>query len=171
MSDQESLQAYRDGEETGFDQLYKKYRTYVYNCCLGIVRHPDDAEDVSQKVWLSLSSYLSRFEERCDFKTLAYRVAKTNSIDFLRKKKLRSVEILMAPEDIANLEVVDPMSPDHNLMLEDVLKRLPASERTLILDKIEGYTDKELADKHGKSVNNIKTDLFRIREKLRRSER
>jgi RNA polymerase sigma-70 factor, ECF subfamily len=164
MTDHEAILAYKEGNQEAFSELFSKYKIFVQNCCMKWVKNPEDAEDVSQNVWIHLATYLLNFKELCSFKTIAYRVSKDRSIDFLR---LEDPEILLSTEELDRLPLQSGDTPETDIIINDMLKTLDLEERVMIIAKIEGYSDEELSNRLGKPVNSIKSDVFRIREKLR----
>jgi len=178
MTDYEAMLAYKTGDQDAFSYLFEKYRRVVKSWCFRHLQDNADAEEASQQVWLDLSQYLLNAKSGEDyisdemkagrFRNLAYRVAKNRSLDLIRNRDSQtSSEILMGPHEIENLSVEAESAPDYDLQVNDLLKTLDLDERVMILLKVEGYSDEELADKYDKPINTIKSDIFRIREKLR----
>ena len=54
--------------------LVEKYQPYLYNLALRLVYYPQDAQDLSQDVWIKILKSIDSFEEKSDFKTWSYRI-------------------------------------------------------------------------------------------------
>ena len=55
-------------------ELVEKYQPYLYNLALRLVYYPQDAQDLSQDVWIKILKSIDSFEEKSDFKTWSYRI-------------------------------------------------------------------------------------------------
>lgn len=80
----------KEGQTEAFSRLVEKYRQKVFQTSMGFLHNADDAEDLTQdifvKVWYSLKS----FDGRSTFSTWLYRIAVNQAINRVRKNKLRS---------------------------------------------------------------------------------
>lgn len=165
MDDLQLVERFQAGEVSVFSELFERYRTDVEAWCLSMLKNESVSEEVAQDVWLTLFQYLPIFRKDCAFKTLLYQTTKSRVFMWLRDQK--TPEESFAPSDLENLPIASGESPDTDLMVNDMLKNLDTDERILILAKIEGYTDEELADKTGSSLAAVKTRLHRTRQKLK----
>jgi RNA polymerase sigma-70 factor (ECF subfamily) len=168
MTDGEAIVAYKNGDEEGLRFLFDSHKSFVYNCCLRILKNPDDAEDVAQNTWLHLCSYLIEFNQDCSFRTIAYRTARDRSIDFLRKKESESEEILLPPEELSELLIYSSDSPDTDLAVNDMLRSLAPEDRALVIAKVyDGWSDEELAARLNQSESTLRRQINRVFERLK----
>lgn len=133
----------KPGEEALFLQYQKamlrKAMQYVYNVY--------DAEDIVSDAWLSLIQHLSIMME-LDEKALSAYIMKcvaNKALDYLRKKKhlLCAVELndhIPAHSDLADSTVLAKN------FLEEILQVLTKQQQRVLLLKLEGYDDKEIAE-------------------------
>lgn len=67
-----------------FDEIFEQYFDKVYYKVLGIVKNSDDAEDISQEVFISVYKNLKKFKGESSIYTWIYRIAINKTYDFLK---------------------------------------------------------------------------------------
>ena len=143
-----------------FHQVYAQYGPALYRFCLLQLKHPADAEDVLQEVFLKRLYRAPVFDSPEHEKRWLYRVALNQCRDELRRKRRTEV-----PLEAAALLAM----PEVDRELVRQVSALPEKLRTVIhLHYYEGYTVEELAALLGVSVGAVKMRLLRGREALRR---
>jgi len=75
------------GEKKAFSELIKRYYEMVYAVSFGVINNREEAQDITQEIFIKLPDRLQRFEGRSKFKTWLYRVTVNSTIDFVRKRK------------------------------------------------------------------------------------
>lgn len=161
-----------DGEIEFFSRLVDRYSRQVYLLILKIVRQKEDAEELTQDVFIKAFKVLSSFKGECRFSTWLYRIAYNQSISATRKKRYEFLYI--EEETIRNVEdqaVNDALSETDSvellLKLNRALELLLPDERGLIsLFYMEEHTIDEIADITELTATNVKVKLHRIRKKL-----
>jgi RNA polymerase sigma factor (sigma-70 family) len=69
-----------------FNQLYQTMKHRVYNTVLSYLQSAEDAEEVTQDVFLEVHQNLEKFRQESQLSTWVYRIAINKSLDFLRHK-------------------------------------------------------------------------------------
>ena len=77
------------GDEKAFRILFDLYRSNVYNTAAGFLTNVNDAEDVTQEVFIQVFKSIKHFKENSKLSTWIYRITVTKSLDLLRKKKTK----------------------------------------------------------------------------------
>lgn len=90
LTDSYLVQQARDGQTEAFSVLVDRYRQKVFQTCMGFVHNTDDAEDLTQEIFVKAWSALKSFDGRAAFSTWLYRIAVNRAINHTRKNKLRS---------------------------------------------------------------------------------
>jgi RNA polymerase sigma-70 factor (ECF subfamily) len=139
-------------------EIYNDYKSLVFNCALQYVQNREDAEEITQDVFLSVHDNLGNFKQNSKLSTWLYRITINKSIDFLkwrhRKKRYALLTNLFKREE--NL-FFEPKEFNHpGVLLEDkeelgqlfaLINSLPENQKTaLILLKIEDLSQKEAAE-------------------------
>ena len=71
----------------GFEEMYKEHCDMVYNLALNYVQQVEDAEEITQDVFIKIYHKQELFEQRSTLKTWIYRITINSSLDFIRKKR------------------------------------------------------------------------------------
>lgn len=172
--------AMNDNDEKAYGDLMMRYRKPVYHMILKMVKNSADAEDLTIEAFAKAFKNLKKFNPEYTFSTWLFRVATNNSIDFIRKKKLKTTSISSSyvndnGEDVG-MELKDTkMDPQeeaiHSQKIEImrlIVKRLPHKYQALItLRYFEELSYDEIADEIGAPLGTVKAQLFRARELLR----
>ncbi len=139
-----------------FDEIFEQYFDKVYYKVLGIVKNSDDAEDISQEVFISVYKNLKKFKGESNIYTWIYRIAINKTYDFLKKNKT----MLEINEEILSLEYNVDMNT--NMILTEKLKKISMHEREfVILKDIYGYKLKEIAEMKDMNLSTVKSIYYK----------
>jgi RNA polymerase sigma-70 factor, ECF subfamily len=176
--DRELVRLSQGGSEAAFEDLVRRHQQRVFALVNGILRRPDDVEDVAQQVFLKAYLGIRRFDQRAAFSTWLYKIAVNECWDYLRKKKVRPLlyEADLSEEQVSRLDGIvsadrPPEGPNDRAeareLLERMLDTLPDQDRQLLLLKeVEGFSVQELAEILKLNVNTVKVRLFRARGRI-----
>lgn len=160
-----------DGRTDRYEYFVATYSQRVFALIAGIVTCREDAEELTQDVFLKAFRHLSSFKEESNFSTWIYRIAYNTALTAVRKRRFDVCP--MDDKMLANLsdkEVDDALAGETEeqlRQLEAALMKLDAEERTLItLHYMEEKPLKEVAFVLGMTEGNAKVKLHRIRKKL-----
>jgi len=87
-----------EGNSKALNELLLKHQPFVYNIAWKMVRHPQDAEDLTQEALLKITISLKSFAFKSSFRTWAYRIVVNH---FLNIKKKTSETIIENFEQMA----------------------------------------------------------------------
>jgi RNA polymerase sigma-70 factor (ECF subfamily) len=170
-SEHELIQRAQQGDREAFCTLTRAYQRRVYALALQFTRHPMDAEDLSQEVWLKAYRALSGFRGEASFYTWLRQIAIHTLLNQQRTQFWRNGQRdRVALEDIELPHHIERNLHDQ-LLVEQVLHALdgltPRERLIFLLKHREGMTYDEIATSCGVSVGTIKKALFRTVTKLR----
>jgi len=139
--------------------IYDKHKNDVFNLALNYVQNIEDAEEITQDVFVKIHKNLKKFEQRANIKTWIYRITINTSLDFIKsknaKKRFSFFSTLFHSESNEPLyHVADFNHPGVELeqreAIENIFKKineLPERQKTaIILSKIEGKSQKEISE-------------------------
>lgn len=86
-SDQQLVASYLKGDENSLEVLIKRYLKPIYNFVFRYIGSSQEAEDITQGVFVKAWRNLKKFDQNRSFKTWIFSIAKNSCIDFLKKKK------------------------------------------------------------------------------------
>lgn len=140
-----------------FDEIYEEYFDRIYYKILGAVKNPEDAEDISQEVFISVYKNLNKFRFQSNIYTWIYKIAINKIYDFFRKRKIE----LDINEEILTVDS-DNISAETNVILEAKLKMITPREREIVLLKdIYGYKLKEIAKMKDMNISTVKSVYYK----------
>lgn len=145
--------------------LYLRYKDNVYGYVLSIVRDRDEAEDVTQDVFLKLISAIRQYEPRkVPFTAWIIRVARNVAVDHQRRRQLVPCE-----EVLGQSVPTEETSVDFRWGLELALMTLPEDQRDVVmLRHLAGLTPPEIARQMQRTVQSIHGLHHRGRQALQR---
>ena len=168
------------GDETAFVKLVDEYQDMVYNTALGIVQQADDADDITQEVFIQVYQSISSFKGDSKFSTWLYRIAVSKALDHEKKKKRKKrfgfVQGLFGSD---GEEQVHPVEFDHPgvqaekkesaAALFRALKQIPENQRiAFTLHKLEGQSNREIAAVMNTSIQAVESLMSRAKANLKR---
>jgi RNA polymerase sigma-70 factor (ECF subfamily) len=172
--------AAKNGNRKAFEILVKRHEQRIFFVARRITRSQEDAEDIVQQTFQKAFTHLRKFEGRSAFSTWLTRIAITEALMFLRRRRgFREVlidDLNANRETTAALDVPDS-SPDPEViysqrewveMLYSAVNELPAGLRRAIqLRELDERSSEETAQIMGISVGALKGRMFHGRRKLR----
>jgi len=140
------------------EDLYHKYKNTVFNVALQYTNNIQDAEEVTQDVFIKVFDNLNKFRKESELKTWIYRITINQSLDCIKSKKRQKRSFIYSLFD-SQLEsdknqITDFNHPGITLENKEVLENLmqkiytlPENQKTvIILLKIEDLSQKEVAE-------------------------
>ncbi len=156
------------GSESAFEELVRRHGSLVRNQSLRLLSDRQDAEDVTQAVFLVLWNKAASLCHRRSVAAWLHRTTRNVSRNAQRSRYVRKIKERRA------METMQPIPSEHEQwneiknVLDDELDRLPEKYRLpLILFHLEGRQLEEIAELTNSNRSTIGTRLRRGREMLR----
>ena len=164
------------GDRHAFRTLVERHYTSVYRLCRSILRHPEDAEDATQEIFVRVHEALGQFAGRGAFGAWLRRLTVNHCLNRTQSAATRAASRsysldLMAETLPASLEC-DPeerlLRSEQQARIKMELNDLPPSQRAALgLRLLEGLSYEEIAELMGVPVNSVRSWLHRGRARLR----
>ncbi len=165
-SDAQLVQSCLMGDVRAFERLVEKYQKTVYNIAFRMTASFDDAEDITQTVFIKIYEQLDKFNPKFKFFSWLYRIALNESLN-ARKHKKRFAELDDA-HLFANSTDDDYNTRETNERLQEALLLISAEHRLLIVLKhFEGLSYQEIAFCLDLSDKKVKSRLYDARQMLK----
>jgi RNA polymerase sigma-70 factor, ECF subfamily len=181
VSELDLVKRCQEGDAEAFDELVTRYRTRVFGMIYNMVHSEQDAWDLAQDSFIKAWKSIKRFRGQSSFYTWIYRIVMNVTIDWLRKKQVKSGGAEF--DDSIQLKEVDPASktmpradalPSDTMQQKEIraeidkaIAQLSPEHRAVILMKeIDGMQYHEIADALGCSIGTVMSRLFYARKKL-----
>ncbi|MCX7880317.1 MAG: sigma-70 family RNA polymerase sigma factor [Ignavibacteria bacterium] len=175
-NDWEIIAEFEKGDiERASYEFVRKYKNFVYLVVYRYVRNHEDAEDVSQEVFISALRKIRDFRQQSSLKTWLYRIAVNKSKNFLNKKSLISIFSLSnrneEKDDVLDFPDTSQWNNLENKELEDkfleILSSLPEKQREVFaLRYFDNISFKEISSLLGTSVGGLKANYFHAVKKI-----
>jgi RNA polymerase sigma factor (sigma-70 family) len=156
-----------------FSLLVEKYQRPFLRVAYGVVRSPQEAEDIVQEAFCDIYRNATKFkkQEGASFKSWAYRVVINKAISHYRKlKRERERFTLLEPDHYENLGVDETLSSvlDQKMTAEKMLDRLPVDLRRVVeAYYIEDKSYADIAREENLSLSTLKMRLFRAKRMMK----
>ena len=160
------------GDVKSYARLVEKHKHMVFTVALRIVRNREDAEEISQDVFIKAFQSLEKFKQESKFSTWLYKITYNTSISKTRKKKIETtplevnvVENYTLNEIFENLDKLE--ENEQKSIVQKLFNSLNPDESTLItLYYYQRIQTDEIAEITELSQSNVKVKLHRIRQKM-----
>src|SRR5580692_10368513 len=87
MDEKTALRAATQGDKEAFRVLVEAYQDRVFGHVISMVSRRDQAEDLTQEIFVKAYFALPKFKRDSSFFTWIYRIASNHCLDFLRRKR------------------------------------------------------------------------------------
>ena len=164
------------GDQRAWDDIVRLYWRKVFNVAYKFVGRQDEAEDLTQDIFLKLFKSLKTFDRRANFSTWLISVSRNLCIDHYRSMR-REHDVVTHDVDVVTLarpSVIDsPQAAleqrDRVALLRAALDTLAPSLRTAVmLRDIQELSYQEIADRLGVPEGTVKSRINRGRTELAR---
>jgi len=177
LIDSNLVQKLKSGDKTVFNELMVQYKSNVINTCYRFLLDKEDAEDISQDVFVEVYLSIHSFRGESKISTWIYRITVTKCLDEIkkrnRKKRISSFGKLLHLDDVANW-IIGGKQPDADLETSDtissinkVLNQLPDNQRiAFTLSKIDGFTNQEISEIMKTTTIAVESLIYRAKKKV-----
>ncbi len=179
MNETELIASLKEGNREAFNRLVLDLKDRVLNTAISILQNTEDAEDITQEVFVEVFHSIKNFKGESKLSTWIYRITVTKSLDFQRKKNRKKrfafVQTLFGADD--NTPVVDTPhfyhpgvqleNKERSAILFKAIDKLPERQRTaFVLSKTEDLSYAEISEVMELSVSSVESLLFRAKQNL-----
>ena len=174
LTDTEIISRVLKGEQQLFAGLVERYQNYVFTLVLRFTDNREDAEELSQDIFVKAYRSLADFRGDSKFSTWLYTIVRTSCITFLRKKKLDTTSIdnektfiqLENRESGFKANIIEQKS--RQAMVNEAIKLLSPDDAQIItlFYKAEQSLE-EIGNVIGADPNTVKVKLHRARQRLK----
>jgi RNA polymerase sigma factor (sigma-70 family) len=169
--DHDLIREFQKGSERAFNELVLRHRQGIFHLAAGMIGNADEAEDITQEVFIKVYNSLGEFRGDSAFYTWIYRITVNLCLNSLRGRKVRSFFGL----DTISATMPTSMSTDEPAELRELDERarkaiaeLPDKQRAVfILRHFKELPHAEIAQIMNRDVGTIKANYFQAIQKLR----
>ena len=180
MKDKELINELKTGNADAFKVLVEEYQNKIINICFGFVHNREDAEDISQEVFMEVYNSITHFRGDSKLSTWLYRISVNKSLDFIRKKnrkkRFAKFQNLLGFERTIEEMPESKLTNPHTILenkervqiLNETVEKLPQNQKMVfILSKYEGFKNKEIAKVMNTSLSSVESLMHRAKKNLK----
>lgn len=155
-----------------FSVLVDRYKHMVFTLAMKILKNREEAEEVSQDVFIKVYQALHTFKGDSKFSTWLYKIAYYRSLDYLKKQgrsvNANSVDISTVYDLAAVENTLDGLEAnERKITIKNAIAELPEDDAVIItLHYFEELSLKEISEVMSIATNTAKVRLFRSRKRL-----
>lgn len=173
-TDKEIIEEFTKGNiETATNEFVRRYKNFIYLIAYRYVKNHDDAEDITQDVFIDAIRKLKDFRQESSLKTWLYRITVNKAKNHLRRKTLLTFISFARPDDESDLDFPDKSQSNNYESKEleekflEILSNLPEKQREVFsLRYFEDLSFNEISDMLGTSVGGLKANYFHAVRKI-----
>jgi len=187
LPDEELVEKILRRDESAFSELYDRYRRPIYSIAYRIIQNSQDAQDVTQEIFIKIFRSLSAWDpEKAKFSTWLFRLAANHAIDCWRANRRRPesqfpeesterVDWRARIGDAIRSPYRDVERKENVETIRQCADSLPElQKKVFVLRFFHDLKLEEIAEMEGCSLGTVKTSLFRgtqaVRRAIRRSQ-
>lgn len=161
-----------------FEDIYNQYSILVYNVALNYLQNTEDAEEITQDVFVQINESFSKFNEQSTLKTWIYRITINKCLDFIKHKNSKKRFFIFGKKSNNERELNNITNFDHPgitlenkenaIILFEIINKLSENQKTaFLLSKLDGLSNPEVAQIMTVSISAVESLLFRAKTTLR----
>ena len=158
--------------------LYQTHKLLVYNVALNYVQNVEDAEEITQDVFVKVYQSIETFKSNSSLKTWIYRITINQSLDFIKQKNSIKRFFMFGRKSENEYEYQNSSDFEHpGIVMENqedakvlfaTINTLPEKQKTaFILSKVDGLSNPEVAEIMEMSISAIESLVFRAKSALK----
>ena len=174
MKDKVIIARLKMNEPQAFNALVELFSKKVYNTCIGLLQNSEDAQDVTQEIFITIHLNIKDFKEESSLSTWIYRISINKCLEFIRKKNRKSIFTSDGEKAIENhSDFVHPgvllENQERAKVLFKAIDLLPEQQKTAyILHKLEQVSYNEISNIMEVSLSSVESLLFRAKQNLKK---
>jgi RNA polymerase sigma-70 factor (ECF subfamily) len=161
------------GDDTAFTTLVTRYQPAIFRWGLMFARDPDEAEDITQEVFVRAHRQLSQYRSDGSLEAWLYAITRRAAYQMRRTQKRRG-RLALSPGARPALDVytTDPGGRVDReraaAVIREMFSELPMRQREIFdLVDLQGFTPAEVADRTGMKPASVRASLFKARSSIR----
>ncbi|MDR7131794.1 RNA polymerase sigma-70 factor (ECF subfamily) [Algoriphagus sp. 4150] len=159
----------RESKKELFSRLYGQYYAMVFQLALGFVKGDrDQADDLSQEVFIQVWNHLDGFRYQSSHKTWIYRITVNCCLGFLKKSKRGA--FLRDPSPGPLDQIGEEQENSHRILdeLYRAMGQLDDLDRLIVTMMLEELPYEEISEVLGVSPSNLRVKIHRVKKKLKK---
>jgi len=165
-------------KNSDFISIYNQYNVLIYNIALHYLQNVEDAEEITQDVFIQVYQFLTEFKSNSSIKTWLYRITINKSLDYIKHKKRAKRFFIFGKKseneneinNLSNFEHpgIAMVNKENARILFQIVNELTENQKTaFILTKLDGLSNPEIAEIMNTSISSVESLIFRAKASLK----
>ncbi len=168
LEDSRTVTLVKNGDADSFADIIGRYQAPIFRYLYRLTGNYDLALDLRQDTFIQAYKGIRKTDITVSFKSWLYRIATNCALQHLRRKR-RILFLPLKEEDTEQHEEDRSGSLDEQMVVRDVLARIPAEQRVcLVLHHVEGLKYREIGEVLGISEEAVRKRVSRGSLEFRR---
>ena len=161
-----------------FEKIYHEYKVLVFNVALNYMQNLEDAQEITQDVFVKVYHSLQNFNQKSSLKTWIYRITINQCLDYIKHKNSQKRFFIFSKKSQNEQEYLNTPSFEHpGILMEkqedaqilfEVINTLTENQKTaFLLSKLDGMSNSEIAEIMQLSISSVESLLFRAKNTLK----
>ena|ERR1700749_1343016 len=160
-------------DENAFGVLIKQHQKQIYKVCMGFLHDKQEAEDITQDVFLEGFKSIHYFKQTSSLSTWLYRIAVNKSLNHLKRQKVKQLYVTLQ----GLVGITHTQANSHEILelkeqkseLAKAIATLPENQRiAFTLAKYDELSYEEIAEIMSVSLSSVESLLFRAKANLKK---
>jgi len=165
LDDVQIISKLKQADDECFIEVVNNFKKKIISLCYSYVKDYQEAEDLSQEVFITLYNNIQRFRGECSLSTYIYRITISRCLDYKRKTKFKSI--------LTNLmeirKVSETVDIDDKNYIRECIRKLPDDLKiVIVLYYYIGMSQKEIADILDITTKTVEGRIYRAKKKLKK---
>jgi RNA polymerase sigma-70 factor (ECF subfamily) len=160
-----------------FEKLYHEYKKLVFNLALNYLQNIEDAEEITQDVFVKVYHSLDNFNQKSAYKTWIYRITINQCLDYIKQKNSHKRFYIFGKKSSNEQEYLNTTTFEHpGILMEnkedaailfEVINTLTENQKTaFLLSKLDGLSNPEISEIMKLSISSVESLIFRAKTAL-----
>ena len=161
-----------------FEKLYHEHKILVYNVALNYLQNTEDAEEITQDVFVNVYNSLSNFNKKSSYKTWIYRITINQCLDYIKYKNSQKRFFIFGKKSKNDSEYMNKATFEHpGILMEkqedakilfEIINTLTENQKTVfLLSKLHDLSNSEISEIMQLSISSVESLIFRAKEALK----
>lgn len=167
----------KKGDQSAYKKIMEKYEKPLFFHVYKMIKDQNQVEDIVQEAFMKAFKNLESYDTSYAFSTWLYRITTNHTIDYLRKKKLKTTSIhnpVKTRDGEMEIEISGESKTDRQIIrkerkqiINNAIKNLPDKYRVVIeMRHLQELSYQEISDELDLPLGTVKAHIFRAREML-----
>lgn len=170
MTDEQLMEAVKDGDLQQASLLFDRYHKRLYNYLVRMTVDRDTAEDLTQNVFVRMIRYRTSYKQGLKFQSWIYQVARNVFADHYqatRNEKRSTMDVERFSDELADANDSLRQEDQERLLIRSLAMLNDEQRELLVLTRFQHLKYEEVAQLLNTTVANIKVKVHRAIGKLR----